>query len=72
MEVFQWYCTLSKKRSRVNISPQIFFTITSIVYNFSGKFKLRGALIKTISSIGMKKDQESREGERLKECKLHL
>lgn len=39
------------------------------MYNFSGKFKFRGALIKTISSIGRKKDQESREGERLKECK---
>lgn len=59
-----------KKRSRVNVFPNWdFFKLFSTVHNFSGKFKVGGALIKTISSIGRKKDQELREGERVKQCK---
>lgn len=59
-----------KKRSRVNVFPNWdFLELFSTVHNFSGKFKFGRALIKTISSIGRKIDQELSEGGRVKPCK---
>lgn len=60
-----------KKRSRVNVFPNWdFFKLFSTVHNFSGKFKFGRALIKTISSIGRKEEQELSESGRVKPCKV--
>lgn len=40
------------------------------MHNFSGKFKFGRALIKTISSIGRKEEQEVSESGRVKPCKV--